>query len=444
MELKDVIIKDRSVGYCIASISIENGVISRVALDGSKKDFLSAEFYATPGFVNAHLHPNQLFDRRLLDGLNISDLLHGMHSDYKKTDQDRYVQSLFVLMEAIKSGATTIYAIAAKPHPVIRAFKKLKIKGAITCAYCDQWEGFGDPPSLSGLGDIETQFEEAFMQQDGRVAIHIGSGSPETASNELLLLMDRLAKRLDTKVNIHVSEGIDSVRSCLKSRQLTPVRLLAKLGVLGPRWNLVHAATIDADEIDLIGQSGAAVIHCPVSNAKAGVGVAPIVGLMGRGVRIGLGTDACSCNNTNNILSEAYVALLLHSGVNQNAEVVSTNALMDWLTKRGHEIIGTGQQGELKVGEPADILLWSLKESPFVPVAYGKFDEALLCSAPDIKPHTVFIDGDKVVENYTFLTMSEEEIKDAANVVGSKIYANIVSSMIPVPEEVDVGCSSGL
>lgn len=425
MELNNVIIKDAEERYCFANLSIENGLIQKIELNPSNKDFSKADFYATPGFVNAHLHPNQLLDRRLLDGLNISDLLHGMHCDYKKTDHDRYVQAQLVLIEAIKSGATTIYAIATNPFPVIEAFKKVKVKGAITCAYNDQWEGFGDPPALSKLQAIAEKFEEAFKLQDENIAIHIGSASVESASNELLLLMDRLAKRLDTKVNIHVSEGSDSVQSCLKSRQLTPIRLLAKLGVLGPRWNLIHAATLDHEEIDLIGKHGASVTHCPVSNAKTGVGVAPIIDLMDRGVRIALGSDACSNNNTNNILNEAYFTLLVHSAVNKNAEILTVDTLMSWLTTQGHDIVGTGQRGILAVGEPADLLLWSLKESAFVPLAYGKFDEALIFNAPDIKPHTVLIDGNKIVENYTFLPLSEQAIREEANRVGAKIKANI-------------------
>lgn len=410
--LENVIIRDPQ-GYCRADLVIEDGRIQKIEiLDRSLEELDGVRFYVTPGFVNAHLHPNQLLDRRLLDGLNISELLHGMHTGYKKTDYDRYVQALFVLMEAIKSGATTIYAVASNPLPVIDAYKRLGVKGAITCFYNDQWEGFGAPPAVSLLKAIEEDFARAIEHRSENFAIHIGSASVESASNELLLLMDRIAKQHQTKVNIHVSEGRDSVESCLKSRGCSPVRLLSELNVLGPYWNLIHAVTLDPDELLLIAQHGASVIHCPVSNAKTGVGVAPIIELMKLGVRIGLGSDACSNNNTNNILSEAYFAALIHAAFEQNAALLPASTLMNWLTAQGHQIIGTGQKGEIAAGEPADLLLWSLNENAFVPLAYGKFDEALIYNAPDLKPHSVYINGNLVVENYEFLLLLEEEIRE--------------------------------
>lgn len=429
MKLENVVIKDPNYGYCKAHLSIENGRIQQIEIvDPSLEDLSGVDFYVTPGFVNAHLHPNQLLDRRLLDGLNISQLLHGMHSDYKKTDQERYAQALLVIMEAVKSGATTIYAVASNPYPVMDAFKQIGVKGAITCFYNDRWEGFGSPPALSLLETIEEQFALAMQHKNERFAIHIGSASVESASNELLLLMDKLARRYKTKVNIHVSEGKDSVRSCLQSRQLSPIRLLSALNVLGPHWNLIHAVSLDSEEVSLIAKHGASVIHCPVSNAKTGVGVAPVMEMKKQGIKIGLGSDACSNNNTNNILNEAYFTSLIHAAFQQNAEILSIETLMHWLTSQGHEIIGTGQKGVLAVGEPADLLLWSLHESHFVPLAYGKFNEALIYNAPDCKPHTVLIEGKAVVENYRFTLFSEKEIRDAVNLSGANMHASMTKS----------------
>lgn len=422
MLLENVVIKDLYHGYCLANISIAEGMIKEVLIVKKKDiDFKQSVYYVTPGFVNSHLHPNQLLDRRMLDDLSITELLHGMHTEYKKTDEDRYAQALFVLMDAVKSGATTIYSVASNPYPVIRAFEACKVKGAVTCFYNDQWEGFGLPPSISVLNSIEEQFKEAFKKQTDKVRIHIGSASVESASNDLLMLLNDLATRFDTKVNIHISEGIESVQSCMRSRGFSPVHLLAKLGILSNRWNLVHAVNIDAEEIDLIAQAKASIIHCPVTNAKTGVGIAPIKEILKQNITLGLGTDACSNNNTNNILNEAYFAALIQMACQQDAKALSTESVMKWITQNGHEIIGTEQKGTITKGEPADLLLWSLKDNPFVPVTYGNFDSSLVYNAPDIKPHTVIIDGEIIIDSYQFKPLSEEEIKKAANLCGEKI-----------------------
>ncbi len=417
MQLNHVAIHHPVHGYCLSNLTLDGGFISKVEVCGNEID--KAKFYVTPGFVNSHLHPNQLLDRRLMDELSITELLHQMHSDYEKTDEDRYVQAFFVLMETIKSGATTIYAVASSPLPVIRAFKKLGVKGAVTCFYNDQWEGYGDAPAFTHA--IEESFSKIYQEKTDQIDIHIGSASIESASNRLLLALSDISKRYKTKVNIHVSEGIASVESCKKSRGKTPIRLLVDLGVLAEDWNLIHAISIDEEEVQLIAATGAKVIHCPVSNAKTGVGIAPIQSLEVAGVTIGLGTDACSNNNTNHILNEAYFASLLHNAFHQDPRVIPLEKLMEWLTVNGYKILGKKQKGMIVEGEPADLLLWSLKEPAFVPVPYGNFDSVLVNNAPDIKPHTVLIQGVPVVKEYRLIGYDEEVICEKANEVSRKI-----------------------
>lgn len=429
MQLNRVVINHPIQGYCLANLTIKDGLIHTIEICGT--NFLEADFYVSPGFVNSHLHPNQLFDRRFLDEMGISELLHQMHGDYKKTDQDRYAQALFVLMEAIKSGATSIYSVASNPLPVIQAYKALGLQGAVTCFYNDQWEGYGNGPNLTQA--VEENFSQIYREKTDQVDIHIGTASIESASNNLLMTLDTLAKKYQTKVNIHVSEGIASVESCKRTRQLSPIRLLHHLGILGPHWNLIHAVNIDEEEIALLAKAKAKVIHCPVSNAKTGVGIAPIIALQAAGVTIGLGSDACSNNNTNNILNEAYFASLLHNAFHQNPCAVTVEILKKWLIPNGYAILGKKQKGTIEVGEPADLLLWSLKESAFVPVPYGQFDSTLINNAPDIKPHTVLIQGVAAVENYQFKRMSEQQISAAANTISLKILSSMGKNVCLAP-----------
>jgi len=224
--------------------------------------------------------------------------------------------------------------------------------------------------------------------------------------------LNDLALKYKTKVNIHISEGIQSVKSSLKSYKLTPVRFLESLGVLNSHWNLIHAVNIDEEETSLIAKRNTSIIHCPVSNAKTGVGIAPIKDWINNNITIGLGSDACSNNNTNNILNEAYFASLLHSAYYENPQMLPTSTIFQWLTKNGHKIIGSKQTGMIEEGEKADLLLWDLNHHAFVPKNHKRFNSAILYNAPDIKPHTVIINGNVVVKNYKFLSMEEEKISD--------------------------------
>ena len=79
---------------------------------------------------------------------------------------------------------------------------------------------------------MEARFLVDYEQRTEKVDSHIEKASVQSASNELLILLDTLAKRFNTKVNFYVSEGIESVHACLESRGLSQACLLSHLAIL--------------------------------------------------------------------------------------------------------------------------------------------------------------------------------------------------------------------
>ncbi len=424
--LKNVIISNTKQGHSRVDIRIENGKIRELKIiEKNCSNFSANDFFVTPGFINAHLHPNQLLDRRLLDNLNTHSLLNRMHANFKKTYEDRHVQALFVLMDAIKSGATTICSVASNPMPVIDAYKKIGVKGSVSCFFNDQWETSDKAPKVVDMNSIEESFAELITHKTEKLDIHIGTASIRSASNDLLVFLNTLAKKYNSKVWMHLSECPEDIEVCKEKRGTTPIRLLEKLNVLNSFWSLIHTVAIDEEEIEILAKNNVSIIHCPVSNAKTGAGIAPIDKLMKAGVNITLGTDACSNNNTNNILNEAYFASLLYSSKNRDPQTVTNDRLLKWLTVNGYKMLGKSQTGSIEEGQSADLLLWELKRGVFFPLCYGNFYSSLFYNAPDIKPHTVLVDGETVVENYKITKLCEEEIKESVNKSGKKIFQNI-------------------
>jgi len=88
MLLENVIIKQTGI-YVGANIDIQDGLIQSIVtyplLDLNINHY---KFCVTPGFVNSHLHPSQLSDRGMLDGLSICQLLSSMHQNNNKTYQE--------------------------------------------------------------------------------------------------------------------------------------------------------------------------------------------------------------------------------------------------------------------------------------------------------------------------------------------------------------------
>ncbi|HEX9716190.1 MAG TPA: amidohydrolase family protein, partial [Desulfurivibrionaceae bacterium] len=74
------------------------------------------------------------------------------------------------------------------------------------------------------------------------------------------------------------------------------VRYLDSLGVLDAQTLCVHGVHVEAGEIALLAERGAAVCLCPGSNRFMGVGVAPVQKMLAQGIPLVLGTDSLASN----------------------------------------------------------------------------------------------------------------------------------------------------
>ena len=80
---------------------------------------------------------------------------------------------------------------------------------------------------------------------------------------------------------------------------------------MNERLNLVHGVWLAARDIDMLAESGARVVHNPISNLKLKSGVAPILDLHRAGVDVALGCDNYSCAETQNIFIAMRMLCLL-------------------------------------------------------------------------------------------------------------------------------------
>src|SRR5206468_8786109 len=75
--------------------------------------------------------------------------------------------------------------------------------------------------------------------------------------------------------------------------------------------NVVHGVWLTAKDIAQLADTGARVVHNPISNLKLKSGIAPIADLHRAGVDIALGCDNYSCAETQNIFIAMRMLCLL-------------------------------------------------------------------------------------------------------------------------------------
>jgi cytosine/adenosine deaminase-related metal-dependent hydrolase len=89
---------------------------------------------------------------------------------------------------------------------------------------------------------------------------------------------------------------------------LSPVAWLAAQGALSTQTLLIHGVQVDAADATRIASSGASVALCPRSNARLGVGTAPVALYKKAGVSLALGTDSLASNDSLSLWDELAFA----------------------------------------------------------------------------------------------------------------------------------------
>ena len=192
------------------------------------------------------------------------------------------------------------------------------------------------------------------------VRIALAPCSPFSVTRGLMTDAAELARRRGVRLHTHLAETLDEERFCEERFGVRPVDYLDELGWLGEDVWLAHCVHVDEAEIARFGATGTGVAHCPNSNARLGAGIAPVAGLVGAGVSVGLGVDGAASNEDGGLASEMRAALqfarLAGGPQSMSARDALTRATID-----GARCLGRNDElGSLEIGKLADVALWRL------------------------------------------------------------------------------------
>ena len=112
-------------------------------------------------------------------------------------------------------------------------------------------------------------------------------------------------------------------------------------------WH-AHCVKLNDEEADLFSQTGTGIAHCPTSNMRLASGIAPVRNWIDKGVKVGLGVDGSSSNDSGHLLNEARQTLLLQR-LKFGADKFDGREALKIATKGGAKVLNRNDIGKLEL-----------------------------------------------------------------------------------------------
>lgn len=219
------------------------------------------------------------------------------------------------------------------------------------------------------IADVEAL--AARWRHDSRVTVGLAPHSVRGVPVAWWRPLAEAAEAMDLPLHAHVSEQRNEVEACLAVHGCRPVELLAREGVLSPRFTAVHATHLTDEEVRLLGAAGAGVCGCPSTERDLGDGVLPADRLAAAGVPLCLGSDSQTLIDPweELRLPEYHLRLVRERrvvlGEEENGVVRWAPAALRAATEAGGASLRTGA-GRVVPGAPAELVSLDLSAPALV------------------------------------------------------------------------------
>ena len=380
-----------------------------------------------PGLVNTHTHAAMSLLRGIADDLRLQDWLEKyiFPAEAKNVSPDfvRWGTKL-ACAEMLLGGTTTFTDMYYFEDVVAEAAKEAGMRGVLGETV------IGFPVADAKTPADALKLAERFLTRfhdDPLITPAVAPHAVYTNSDESLKASRALANRFGAPVLIHLSETKRENDDIRAKRNMSPTRLLDKLGFFEGRTVVAHAVWLDGADLETLRLRHVGIAHCPSSNMKLASGAAPVVRYLSLGVAVGLGTDGpAGSNNDFDMFEEMDLAAKLQKLITLDPQSLPAAAAFEMATLGGARVLGLQSQiGSLEPGKRADMISVSLDRPNAVPL-YDPISQLVYAlKASDVRD--VMVNGRPVIRDRQLLTLDWKQIYAKAQEFQAKVRTSLAA-----------------
>lgn len=387
-----------------------------------------------PGLVNTHHHFYQTLTRALpgAQNANLFNWLKYLYPIWARMNpEDIFISTQTALAELALSGCTTasdhlyLFPNGSKLDDEIEgaATTGLRLHASRGSMSLGESQGGLPPDSVVDTEDSILRDSERLIlryhdpKPGSRLQIVLAPCSPFSVTGQLMRDSAVMARKYHVHLHTHLAETEDEDDFCLQKFGHKPVAYMQTVDWIGSDVWFAHSVWVNQAEMDLYARYGCGVAHCPSSNMRLASGIAPVMTMLGKGIKLGLGVDGSASNDSSHMLNEVRQAMLLarlNSGIKGASRsapdappLMTARQALLVATRGGAAVLGRDDIGSLEVGKCADFFAINLNKLDYA----GALDDpvaAVVFCAPLKADYTV-VGGEAVVQNGQFIKFDPDE-----------------------------------
>jgi 5-methylthioadenosine/S-adenosylhomocysteine deaminase len=381
----------------------------------------------TPGFVNPHQHAILSLVRGVAADLGFApSYTPGLPQGTQVNPEQARALARLGACEALLAGSTLLGDHFVQADVSTEAMVELGLKLApswrihdVDFARVAQGDWVFDPK----IGERTLQAALALHARwrgHARVYPQLAAHAVDTCSEGLLRQVAEVSAALDLRVNTHLSQSRVEVDRVQARCGRTATQVLADCGLLNDRLLGGHGIYLTNDDITLLAQAQATVVHIPKCNATSGR-LAPTPKLNAAGVNLALATDTQHADMVELPRWALMTARVQQGGVDDDWQ---PHHVFEMATLGGARALGLAHDiGSIELGKSADLVVFDARRPHWVPQA-DPLGTLVHCGQGRDVRH-VLVDGELLVEDGRPMRVDLDEVCAQAEAAARQLWGAV-------------------